>query len=80
MTHQVEIVEEHVDPNVEVRLEWNTEGTPALVVNMNHQGSVICVDPGLSERQVGLALSQLGSIGESALAAWRRLLGFDQGA
>ena len=75
MSQQVEMFVEQDERQVEVRMEWQSEGAPMLVMDSTGDAHVIVVDPRLSERQVERAIVELGSMGPMALGAWRDRLG-----
>lgn len=76
-----QLVERHVDelqPSIEVRIEWQAQGDPQLVVESNGDSHVVLVDPRLSVRQVEQAIIELGALGPHIFQAWRVLLGVNQ--
>jgi hypothetical protein len=75
MSQQVEMFVEQDERQVEVRIEWQSEGAPMLVMDSTDDTHVMVVDPRLSERQVERAIVELGSMGPMALGAWRDRLG-----
>ena len=75
MSQQVEMFVEQGERQVEVRIEWQSEGAPMLVMDSTDGAHVMVVDPRLSERQVQRAIVELGGLGPVVLGAWRERLG-----
>lgn len=78
MSQLVEAPVDEMHPSIEVRIEWQAQGDPQLVVESNGDSHVVLVDPRLSVRQVEQAIIELGALGPHIFQAWRVLLGVNQ--
>ena len=78
MGQLVEINVDELQPSVEVRIEWQAQGAPQLIVESTGDSHVVVVDPRLSVRQVEQAIIELGTLGPQVFHAWRMLVGVNQ--